>query len=71
VQATWRPRPEVVVKPLSGAPLWCRYVLAWRSAALPGAAVETLCGAAAAAYRDLIVASPSFQAWAARTYQAR
>ncbi|MFI2608540.1 LysR family transcriptional regulator [Kitasatospora sp. NPDC018619] len=69
VQATTRPLAEVVVKPLAGTPIWVRQLLVWRPAAVGGELVETLFGAAVAAYRDLIAAAPSFQAWAARTYR--
>ncbi|MBV2154014.1 LysR family transcriptional regulator [Kitasatospora sp. SUK 42] len=70
VQATTRQLAEVVVKPLAGTPIWVRYLLAWRSAAVGADVVETLFGAAASAYRDLIAAAPAFQAWAARTYRS-
>ncbi|MBO1420386.1 LysR family transcriptional regulator [Streptomyces sp. FH025] len=69
VQATTRQLAEVVVKPLAGTPIWVRHLLAWRSAAVGADVVETLFGAATAAYRDLIAAAPAFQAWAARTYR--
>ncbi|MER7757260.1 LysR family transcriptional regulator [Kitasatospora sp. NPDC097643] len=69
VQATTRPLAEVVVKPLAGAPIWSRHVLVWRPAGVGGEVVETLFGAATAAYRDLMAASAPFQAWAARTYR--
>ncbi|MFE9426543.1 LysR family transcriptional regulator [Kitasatospora sp. NPDC006697] len=70
VQATSRPLAEVVIKPLIGTPIWARYLLAWRPAAVSGDVVETLFGAATAAYRDLIADSPHFQSWASRTYRA-
>ncbi|WP_031075673.1 LysR family transcriptional regulator [Streptomyces sp. NRRL WC-3742] len=70
VQATTRPLAEVVVKPLVGTPIWMRQLLVWRPAGVGGEVVETLFGAAAAAYRDLIAAAPTFQAWAARTYRS-
>ncbi|MFJ6140249.1 LysR family transcriptional regulator [Kitasatospora sp. NPDC092286] len=69
VQATTRPLADVVVKPLAGTPVWVRHLLAWRPGGVSGEVVETLFGAAAAAYRDLIAASPAFRAWAARTYR--
>ncbi|MBP0448601.1 LysR family transcriptional regulator [Kitasatospora sp. RG8] len=69
VQATTRPLADVVVKPLAGTPIWVRHLLVWRPGGVSGEVVETLFGAAAAAYRDLIAASPTFQAWAARTYR--
>ncbi|TQF01583.1 LysR family transcriptional regulator [Kitasatospora acidiphila] len=69
VQATTKPQSAVVIKALAGTPLWTRYLLAWRSATVGGELVETLFGAATAAYRELIAGSPHFQAWAARTYR--
>lgn len=69
VRATTRPLAEVVVKPLAGSPIWVRRLLVWRPAGVGGEVVETLFGAAVAAYRDLIAAAPGFQAWAARTYR--
>ncbi|MEU6171850.1 LysR family transcriptional regulator [Streptantibioticus parmotrematis] len=66
VQATIRPIPGVLVKPLSGTPLWCRYLLAWRRDSLSADVVEALYAAATAAYRDLITRSPHYQAWATR-----
>ncbi|GAA1937394.1 LysR family transcriptional regulator [Kitasatospora viridis] len=70
VQATSRPLTEVVIKPLMGSPVWTRYLLVWRPAAVSGDVVETLFGAATAAYRDLIAESAHFQTWASRTYRA-
>ncbi|RAG80966.1 LysR family transcriptional regulator [Streptacidiphilus pinicola] len=55
VQATLRPIPGVLVKPLTGTPLWCRYLLAWRPAGVSGEVAEHLFAAASAAYRDLVV----------------
>jgi DNA-binding transcriptional LysR family regulator len=64
VQATMRPIPDVLVKPISGTPLWCRYVLAWRCDGFAGEVADTLFSCATAAYHDLIAQSPHFQAWA-------
>lgn len=69
VQATIRPIPSVIVKPLIGTPVWCRYLLAWRCESLTDEVVETLYSCAKATYRDLIAQAPHFQAWASRTYQ--
>ncbi|WP_042432141.1 LysR family transcriptional regulator [Streptacidiphilus anmyonensis] len=66
VQATLRPVPGVVVKPLAGTPLWCRYLLAWRSGSVPDGLAETLHGAATASYRELIAQAAHFQTWAGR-----
>jgi DNA-binding transcriptional LysR family regulator len=69
VQATLRPIPDVVIKPLIGTPLWCRYVLAWRRDAVAEEVVETLFHSAACAYRELAGRSPHLRAWAARTWR--
>ncbi|WP_330302734.1 MULTISPECIES: LysR family transcriptional regulator [unclassified Streptomyces] len=68
VQATLRPIPDVVIKPLIGTPLWCRYVLAWRRDAVAGEVAETLFDCAASAYRELVGQSPHLRTWAARTW---
>ncbi|MGW4512466.1 LysR family transcriptional regulator [Streptomyces sp. NPDC004393] len=68
VQATLRTIPEVLVRPLSGTPLWCRYVLVWRRDAVSGEVAETLFSSATAAYRELVAQSPHLRAWAARTW---
>ncbi|GAB7029153.1 LysR substrate-binding domain-containing protein [Streptomyces sp. NPDC021749] len=68
VQATFRPIPGVLVKPLSGTPLWCRYVLAWRRGSPADEVADTLFTSAAAAYRALIAQSPHFRSWASRTW---
>lgn len=71
VQATCKPNPGVVVKPLTGTPLWCRYVLVWHRERVSDEVTETLFGAALAAYEELIARAPHFRAWAARHYGAR
>ncbi|MEW1657586.1 MULTISPECIES: LysR family transcriptional regulator [unclassified Streptomyces] len=68
VQATLRPIPDVLVKPLVGTPLWCRYVLAWRRKSPADEVADTLFASAAEAYRTLIAQSPHFRTWASRTW---
>jgi DNA-binding transcriptional LysR family regulator len=68
VQPTLRPIPHVVVKPLVGSPLWCRYVLAWRPDSVTEDEVETLFQSATAAYRDLVAQAPHLRNWASRTW---
>ncbi|MER6046061.1 LysR family transcriptional regulator [Streptomyces sp. NPDC001793] len=68
VQATLRPISGVVVKPLIGTPLWCRYVLAWRRGSVADEIADTLVGAASSAYRALIAQSPHLRTWATRTW---
>ncbi|TBO58091.1 LysR family transcriptional regulator [Streptomyces kasugaensis] len=70
VQATCKPNPGVVVKPLAGTPLWCRYVLVWHRERVSDEVTEALFGAALAAYEELIARAPHFRAWAARHYPA-
>jgi DNA-binding transcriptional LysR family regulator len=53
VQATTRPIPGVLLKPLTGTPLWCRYVLVWRRSAVDEELARTLFSAASAAYQEL------------------
>lgn len=69
VQATTRPAPGVLVKPLTGTPLWCRYLLVWRREGLPEPFAETLFDVASAAYGDLIASSPHAQEWVARVFR--
>ncbi|MFI1165740.1 LysR family transcriptional regulator [Streptomyces sp. NPDC020801] len=68
VQATLRPTPDVLIKPLIGTPLWCRYVLAWRHDRVPDEMAETLFVCAAAAYRELIAQASHLRAWGSRTW---
>ncbi|GGU70959.1 transcriptional regulator [Streptomyces albospinus] len=68
VQATIRPMTGVLVKPLTGTPLWCRYLLLWRRDSVTDEVAETLHRSACASYRELSSHSPHLQAWAARTY---
>lgn len=70
VQATFAPTTGVAVKPLTGTPLWCRYLLAWKVGAVCDDVVDSIYRSAAAAYRDLIVYAPHLQDWAARTYSS-
>ncbi|MEV0375361.1 LysR family transcriptional regulator [Streptomyces sp. NPDC050636] len=67
VQATLRPIPDVLVKPLVGTPLWCRYVLAWRREGPADEVADTLFASAAGTYRALIAQSTHFRAWASCT----
>ncbi|SEL53988.1 LysR family transcriptional regulator [Streptacidiphilus jiangxiensis] len=64
VQATRVPVPGVVIKPLTGRPLRCRYVLLWHRDRVDEELAETLLGAATAAYRDLITQASHLQACA-------
>ncbi|MGW1953222.1 LysR family transcriptional regulator [Streptomyces sp. NPDC001920] len=70
VQPTMRPMPQVVVKPLTGTPLWCRYVLAWRRSAVSEELADALFQSAAEAHRQLVARSPHLRTWAARTWSA-
>lgn len=68
VQPTLRPIPQVLVRPLAGFPLWCRYVLAWRPDTVTDEVVDALCQSATAAYRDLVAQAPHLRAWASRIW---
>ncbi|GHH10288.1 LysR family transcriptional regulator [Streptomyces lanatus] len=68
VQPTMRALPDVAVKPLVGTPLWCRYVLAWRRAAVTEDMIDALFQSATAAHRQLVAQSPHLKTWAARTW---
>lgn len=69
VQATFPGATGLVVKALTGTPLWCRYVLAWRRDSVPDVLAEALFAATHAAYRALIAQSAHFQSWSLRTYK--
>lgn len=68
VQATFAATDGVLVKPLTGTPLWCRYLLAWRPDAVREEIVDAMYRSAVAAYRELTVSAPHLGEWAARTY---
>ncbi|MDH6108411.1 DNA-binding transcriptional LysR family regulator [Kitasatospora sp. MAP12-15] len=70
VQATFPPSVGVVVKPLTGRPVWCRYVLAWQLGGVADEIVGTVHRCATAAYRDLSVQVPHLQPWSARKFRA-
>ncbi len=70
VQATTRPIPGVIVRPLLGTPVWCRYLLAWRMESVTEELVSTLFDTASASYRSLVDRVPHYQAWAARSHRA-
>ncbi|MDH6117518.1 LysR family transcriptional regulator [Kitasatospora sp. GAS204B] len=66
VQATTRPIPGVLLKPLTGTPLWCRYVLVWRRGAVDEELAQALFSAASAAYQELCGRSADPRTQAAR-----
>ncbi|MDH6136690.1 DNA-binding transcriptional LysR family regulator [Kitasatospora sp. MAA4] len=70
VQATFRPSVGVLVKPLTGRPVWCRYLLAWQPGGVADEVVETVYRSASAAYRDLSGHVPHLQPWSPRTFGA-
>lgn len=69
VQATTRPIPGVIVRPLAGAPVCCRYLLAWRKESVTEELVSILFDAASVSYRSLADRAPHYQAWAERAYR--
>ncbi|MFE0464039.1 LysR family transcriptional regulator [Kitasatospora sp. NPDC058965] len=58
VQGSRRPVPGVVIKPLAGTPLSCRYVLAWRRDSVAEDVAQALFDAASAAYEELTARAP-------------
>ncbi|WP_034092166.1 LysR family transcriptional regulator [Streptacidiphilus albus] len=69
VQATTRPIPGVIVRPLVGTPVRCRYLLAWRRASVGEELVAALRDSAAASYRSLMDGVPTRQARATRSHR--
>ncbi|MFJ1751810.1 LysR family transcriptional regulator [Kitasatospora sp. NPDC088134] len=69
VPASTPPTPGVMLKPLLGAPVWLRYLMLWRPAVLGPGLVDTLFGAAVAAYRELAAEAPHLHSWASRTFR--
>lgn len=63
VQATFLPGDGVVVKPLTGTPVWDRLLLVWRVRGVGEETAKIVHRSATAAYRDLIARSPHFQLW--------
>ncbi|MDQ1012637.1 DNA-binding transcriptional LysR family regulator [Streptomyces sp. V4I23] len=70
IQATHRPVDGVQIKPLAGTPLWLRHLMIRRRDSVDEVTAEALHHYAAAAYRELVIRAPHFQAWANRTYAA-
>ncbi|MFJ4685353.1 LysR family transcriptional regulator [Streptomyces sp. NPDC088789] len=68
VQPTLRPIDGVLVKPLTGDPLWQRHLLIWRREAVEAPVAEALHHHAARAYRNLLAQAPHLQRWATRAY---
>lgn len=63
VQPTVRAVAGLNVKPLTGSPLWCRHILAWRKDG-PGASLAAgIHHHAVSVYRELIPRAPHFRAW--------
>ncbi len=63
VQATFGPSDGVLVKPLTGRPVWCRYLLAWQPDGVADEVVETVHRFASAAYRELSGDVPHLEPW--------
>nr|WP_202550169.1 LysR family transcriptional regulator [Streptomyces sp. SID8352] len=68
VQPTIRPIDGVLVKPLTGDPLWQRHLLVWRREEVDPAVAEALHHHAVRVYRHLLAQAPHLQSWVARAY---
>ncbi|MFE4668200.1 LysR family transcriptional regulator [Streptomyces sp. NPDC056716] len=68
VQPTLCPIDGVVVKPLSGDPLWQRHLLLWRPEAVEAPVAEALHHHAVRTYRNLLAQAPHLQRWLTRAY---
>ncbi|GAA4508975.1 MULTISPECIES: LysR family transcriptional regulator [Nonomuraea] len=67
-QATFPPGDGIVVRPLAGAPLWMRHLVAWRlDGALADRAGE-LVALATQAHQEALAAHPVYSAWQARRH---
>lgn len=63
VQPTVRAVAGLNVKPLTGSPLWCRHILAWRKDGPGSALAAGIHHHATSVYRELIPRAPHFRAW--------
>ena len=66
VQATFRPVPGLVARPLAGAPLRWRLLLGWHPDAPAASIANRVVGHAVAAYNDSLARNPHYVAWLAR-----
>lgn len=64
-RVTFPATPEIAIRPLSGDPLWVRYLIAWRTDGVFGREPEALLAAAGDAYRCDTAASPAYRDWRA------
>lgn len=62
-QATFRPVPGLVTRPLAGAPLRWRLLLGWHPEALAAKFADDVLGHAVAAYEDMVGRNPLYQRW--------
>jgi DNA-binding transcriptional LysR family regulator len=62
-QATFRPMPGLVTRPIADAPLRWRLLLGWRPDAAVDASAATVLGHARAAYADAVARNPGYAAW--------
>lgn len=65
-QATFRPAPGLVTRPLANAPLRWRLLLGWHPEAPAAAFADRVVGHAVAAYADSLSRLPHYLAWLAR-----
>lgn len=62
-QATCVPPDGVVVRPISGTPLWYRHVLAWNTHGPLAAHADTLAELAHDSYEETATRSPTYREW--------
>jgi DNA-binding transcriptional LysR family regulator len=65
-QATFRPVPGLVTRPLAGAPLRWRLLLGWHPEAPAAGIADRVLGHAVAAYTDSLDRNPDYLAWLTR-----
>ncbi|GIG59966.1 transcriptional regulator [Longispora fulva] len=68
IQPTARATDRMLIKPMTGDPLWFRHLLIWRRDGPAAEVADSLHHYVTGAYRDLIAHTPHYQAWAARNY---
>ncbi|MFC7549959.1 LysR substrate-binding domain-containing protein [Plantactinospora sp. GCM10030261] len=65
-QASFRPMPGLVTRPLAGAPLRWRSLLGWHADAPAAADAPAVLAEARTAYADLVDGNPGYRAWLRR-----
>ncbi|WP_214415719.1 LysR family transcriptional regulator [Sphaerisporangium fuscum] len=65
-QATFTPGDGIVVRPLAGAPLWTRHLIAWRRDGSLAHRAEEMATLARQAHQEALSGRPVYTAWRAR-----